>query len=111
VLSIAQIRAGYSQLKESIMNMKWNSMFDYLGFSLMKGLPLMKEITTTVRFCASNTSLNYFEWIKLEDISGDLLEAKYQSERKIIHNPVGKKIGSFMHVCVGIVAFLMVVVA
>lgn len=83
---------------------------EFIGFKLLIGLPIVRELATTIQFCASDTSLNYLEWIRLEDIRGDLLEAKYGAERSILHKPVGKKIGKIVSIVIGLVAFLMVVV-
>lgn len=44
---------------------------------------MLREINTTIEYCSANTSLTYFEWLKLEDIRGAMFQAKYQAERRM----------------------------
>lgn len=106
--SALQIRFGFNQMRETIINKNWRSTLGYAHFKIYEGLPLLREINTTIEFCASNTSLTYFEWLKMEDIRGAMLQAKYQAERRL-DKVVGDAINGLVKICIGFTALIIVV--
>jgi hypothetical protein len=64
-------------MRESIIKRDWKSDTQYVWFKIYTTLPLLREINTTIEYCSANTSLTYLEWIKMEDIRGAMLQAKY----------------------------------
>lgn len=106
--SALQIRYGFNHSRESVVNQNWKSTIGYTKFKVYEALPLLREINTTIEFCAANTSLTYLEWLKLEDIRGAMVQAKYQAERRLV-KVVGDAINSFVKICIGLSALFIVV--
>lgn len=106
--SALQIRCGFNQMRESIISKDWTNTIGYANFKTYEAVPLLREINTTIEFSAANTSLSYLEWIKMEDIRGAMLQAKYQAERRLI-KIVGDAINGLVKVCIGITALVIVV--
>ena len=106
--SALQIRSGFNQMRETIINKNWRSSLGYANFKFYEATPLLREINTTIEFCASNTSLTYFEWLKMEDIRGAMLQAKYQAERRL-DKVVGDAINGLVKICIGFTALIIVV--
>lgn len=106
--SALQIRAGFNLSRESVINKDWTSHIGYAKFKVYEALPLLREINTTIEFCAANTSLTYLEWLKLEDIRGAMVQAKYQAERRLV-KVVGDAINGLVKICIGFSALIIVV--
>lgn len=106
--SALQIRYGFNQMRETIITKDWQSNISFINFKLYESLPLLREINTTIEFSAANTSLTYFEWLKMEDIRGAMIAAKYQAERRM-EKVVGAAINGFVKICIGFSALVIVV--
>lgn len=106
--SALQIRYGFNHGRETVVNQNWRSTIGYTKFKVYEALPLLREINTTIEFCAANTSLTYVEWLKLEDIRGAMVQAKYQAERRLV-KVVGDAINGLVKICIGFSALIIVV--
>lgn len=106
--SALQIRYGFNHSRETVVNQNWRSTVGYAKFKIYEALPLLREINTTIEFCAANTSLTYLEWLKLEDIRGAMVQAKYQAERRLV-KVVGDAINGLVKICIGFSALIIVV--
>ena len=106
--SAMQIRHGFNQMRETIINKDWQGNLSFINFQLYETLPLIREIDTTIEFCAANTSLTYLEWLKMEDIRGAMIAAKYQAERRL-DKVVGDAINGLVKICIGFSALIIVV--
>jgi hypothetical protein len=106
--SALQIRYGFNHSRETVVNQNWRSTVGYTKFKVYEALPLLREINTTIEFCAANTSLTYMEWLKLEDIRGAMVQAKYQAERRLV-KVVGDAINGLVKICIGFSALVIVV--
>ena len=106
--SAIQLRYGYHQMRDTVLNKNWKSSISYGLFQLYESLPLLREINTTIEFAAANTSLTYMEWLKMDDIRGAMIQSKYQAERREDKN-VGGVIKGMVKVIIGISTVIIVV--
>lgn len=109
LISVCQIKKDYDQLKGSILNTNWLSKFSYIAFKIFKIVPFCHEINTTITFWSANTSLQYMDWLKVEDIKTSMMAAKFFAERSILHKSVGQKGSKAMRIITGFAAFVLMV--
>ena len=62
-----------------------------IRYYAMVGIPLLREITATLEYCAIKTCLKFTDFLLLNDIKVYMLEAKIQFLVKE-KNPVGRSI-------------------
>jgi hypothetical protein len=75
VVAIAQIRRGNSQLSNYKLK-NYKNPKEVFKFYAYKYTPYIRELKTIIDYTASHTSLNLFQWFKLEDIETTIMTSQ-----------------------------------
>lgn len=74
--SALQIRYGYPELMKGNLFTKSPSAISKLGFQIFRAIPFLLELKIFTDWSFTRTGLDVFQWIKFENIYGDLFIAK-----------------------------------
>ena len=99
--SAEQIRYGYPELKKSNFLMKNTTPLNKLAFQIFRAIPFLLELKIFTDWSFTRTGLDVFQWIKFENIYGDLFVAKCINKGYVRHK-IGDQIPKWMKFLVGI---------
>lgn len=76
-VSSLQIRAGYPQSSNRNFFMKDHSTISYYSYTIYKAIPFLDELRQLLDWTCTTTTLELFDWFKLEDVYGQLFVVKH----------------------------------
>jgi hypothetical protein len=74
--SALQIRFGYPELKKGNFLMNDSTPVNKIGFQIFAAVPFLLELKIFTDWTFTRTGLDVFQWIKFENLYGDLFVAK-----------------------------------
>jgi hypothetical protein len=114
--SALQIRDSYPQytLGEYLTRIEDGeepSTVQYYAYLMYRSCPFVFELRVLLNWACARTSLDLYQWFKLEDIHGQLFTTKCMlSDRKSSHSFVGQMQPCWRKVCVGAGTFTLLTV-
>ena len=104
-LSAIQICYGYPELKKGNFLMKNSTAINRIGFQTFRAIPFLLELKIFSDWSFTRTSLDVFQWIKFDNIYGDLFIAKCINKGYVAHK-LGDPISKLIKFLVGILGTL-----
>lgn len=107
--SSKQIKSGMLDFKKTSNLMNKTSTFYYVIFKIYKAIPFLYEIKLSIDWTFTSTSLDLFQWIKLESAHDMLFNAKcYAKSYK--YKVLGNKIKKLEKLIYGLSFFLFLMI-
>ena len=110
-LSALQLRNGIPAFTGRMALMNSYSLFNSISFKVYRSIPFLFEIKTFMDWTFTTTALDLFQWLKLEDIYGQLFLTKIETDNRFKRD-LGQRIDRFSKFtmgCCGIFAFLLII--
>ena len=105
-IAVTEIKAG--KRFHTSHKVDFKNYMNKIRYNAMVGIPLLREITATLEYCAIKTCLKFTDFLLLNDIKVYMLEAKIQFLKKE-KNPVGRNINRVVQyaTAIGFIAILV----
>ena len=103
--SAVQIRYGYPELKKSSFLMNNTTPINRIAYVVFRSVPFLLELKIFTDWSFTRTGLDVFQWIKFENIYGDLFVAKCINKGYVAHK-IGDQVPKIMKFLLGILGTL-----
>jgi len=111
MLSSLQLKYGIPESTGRMVLMNQYSTFNSVCLKTYRAIPFFSEIKTFMDWTFTTTSLDLFQWLKLEEVYCELFSNKVSSEKRFKRR-LGEridKVSKFSIGCLGILGFILLV--
>lgn len=84
ILSVIQIKIGFSSRFHFKLN-KFENSWENIKFYVYKYTPYVRELKTIIDFLSTKSSLDVFQWFRIEDINTTLLSARMAHKKNVFN--------------------------
>lgn len=89
-LNARQIRAGYKNDGGSNRLHKRSDFISFLGFMTYLSVPFLYELRVLLDYACTDSSLDLFDWLKLENINRELFRVNVRNDTYRAYHPFGE---------------------
>jgi len=110
-LSAFQLKHGIPGFKGKLFLMKHYTMWNSVGFKVYRAVPFFFEVKTFMDWTFTHTALDLFQWLKLEDVYGQLFVTKIATDAHF-QRKLGDHIDRFSKFTIGFcgITFLLLLI-